>query len=121
MFLKLSHHKLEVYKHSEELTIECYQVTRLFPPDEKYALVQQVRRAALSVFLNLNEGCSRKSAVERNRFFEMSRGSLIEIDSAIGIACKLNYIVDNDVVRLGELILTSFKMFTNLIYSSTKS
>jgi len=50
--------------------------------------VQQVRRAALSVHLNIAEGCSRKSKSERRRYFEIARGSVIEIDAAIGIAYK---------------------------------
>jgi four helix bundle protein len=53
-------------------------------------MVQQIRRAAMSVHLNIAEGCSRKSIVERRRFFEIARGSVIEIDTAIGIAHKLH-------------------------------
>jgi four helix bundle protein len=45
-------------------------------------MVQQIRRATLSVHLNIAEGCSRKSPSERKRFFEISRGSLIEVDTA---------------------------------------
>jgi four helix bundle protein len=44
--------------------------------------VQQIRRAALSVKSNLAEGCSRRSEAERKRYFEVSRGSVIEIDAA---------------------------------------
>ena len=52
-------------------------------------MIQQIRRAALSVVLNIAEGCSRKSEAERKRFFEISRGSLIEIDAAFDIANEL--------------------------------
>jgi len=48
--------------------------------------------AAISVHLNIAEGCSRKSPNERNRYFEIARGSAIEIDSAIGISFKLEYV-----------------------------
>ena len=80
MFLNLAHTPLEVYKISQELALECYRVTKKFLADERFALVQQIRRAATSVHLNLAEGCSRKSLKERNRYFEMSRSSVIEID-----------------------------------------
>ena len=120
MFLNLSHHKLDVYQFSENITLECYRVTRLFPADEKYSMVQQIRRAATSVFLNLNEGCSRKSQNERNRFFEIARGSLIEVDSAIGIACKLNFVNEDEIRQLGSLLLSTFKLFTKLIQSNEK-
>ena len=53
MFLQLSHTKLNVYQFSQALALECYKITRQFPNDEKFAMVQQIRRAALSVHLNI--------------------------------------------------------------------
>jgi four helix bundle protein len=91
MFLQLAHTKLDVFNFSQELAMQCYKITKLFPDSEKFAMVQQIRRAALSVHLNIAEGCSRKSKPDRTRFFEIARGSVIEIDAAIGIAHKLNY------------------------------
>jgi four helix bundle protein len=61
MFLKLAHTKLEVFQQSQNLALECYRLTKVFPSDEKYAMVQQIRRAALSVHLNIAEGCSRRA------------------------------------------------------------
>ena len=115
MFLNLAHTKLDVYKFSQQLALECYKVTKKFPSEEKFALVQQIRRAAISVHLNLAEGCSRKSQNERNRFFEISRGSVIEIDTAIDIACKLEYISVDDLQVLGESLLSSFKLLSGMI------
>ena len=66
-------------------------MTKLFPTEEKFDMVQQIRRAALSVHLNITEGCSRKSKIERIRYFEIAIGSVIEIDSALDIAFKLSY------------------------------
>ena len=71
MFLQLAHTKLSVYQFSQSMALECYKVTRSFPNDEKFAMVQQIRRAALSVHLNIAERCSRKSVAERKRFFEI--------------------------------------------------
>jgi four helix bundle protein len=82
MFLHLAHTKTPVFIESKRFTLECYRITKDFPTEEKFAMVQQIRRAALSVHLNIAEGCSRKSATERKRFFEISRGSVIEIDTA---------------------------------------
>jgi four helix bundle protein len=78
MFLQLNHQKLDIYSISRTFVKECYFITKQFPSEEKSALVQQIRRAALSVHLNIAEGCSRKSETERKRFFEVSRGSIIE-------------------------------------------
>ena len=115
MFLQLAHTKLDVYKVSQELALECYRITKQFPNEEKFALVQQIRRAATSVHLNLAEGCSRKSEAERKRFFEISRGSLIEIDTAIGIAYKLSYVTFDGLKLLGELIIKTFKILSGMI------
>jgi four helix bundle protein len=54
-------------------------------------MASQIRRAALSVHLNIAEGCSRRSETERKRYYEVARGSLIEIDAALDIADSLNY------------------------------
>jgi four helix bundle protein len=115
MFLNLAHTKLDVYKFSEELALECYRITNKFPPDERFALVQQIRRAAISVHLNFTEGCSRKSKIERNRYFEIARGSVIEIDSAIGIACKLDYAIKEDLEPLGACLIKTFKLLSGMI------
>ncbi len=79
MFLQLAHTKLESFKVSQELAMECYKITKLFPDSEKFAMVQQLRRAALSVHLNIAEGCSRKSKADRTRFYEIARGSVIKL------------------------------------------
>ena len=115
MFLELAHTKLDVYQVSQELVLECYRITKQFPNDEKFALTQQIRRAALSVHLNLAEGCSRRSETERKRFFEISRGSLIEIDTATGIAHKLSYASLEELRPLGDYIIKTFKILSSLI------
>ena len=115
MFLQLAHTKLDVDQFSQQLCLECYRITKKFPNDEKFALVQQIRRAAISVHLNLAEGCSRKSLAERKRFFEISRGSVIEIDSAIGISFKLEYVTLVELKPLGDAIINTFKLISGMI------
>ncbi|MGE5519992.1 MAG: four helix bundle protein [Candidatus Dadabacteria bacterium] len=115
MFLQLAHTKTDVYQSSKKLVLEVYIVTRDFPNEEKFALVQQIRRAAIPVHLNIAEGCSRKSEAERKRYFEVSRGSVIEVDTAIGIAHDLNYKSLDQLQSLGDLIVNSFKQLSGLI------
>src|SRR5215210_7414063 len=91
MFLHLAHTNLDVYKCSRQFVLSCYKLTKKLPDSERYTLTQQIRRAALSVHLNIAEGCSRKSEKERKRYFEISRGSVIEIDTAMDIAFELRY------------------------------
>lgn len=115
MFLQLAHTRLDIYKSSKQLALECYTLTRLFPSEEKYAMVQQIRRAALSVHLNIAEGASRKSEIERKRYYEIARGSVVEIDTAIGIAHKLRYAKLEELQPLGDLIITNFKLLSGMI------
>ena len=115
MFLQLAHTKLDVYKFSQKLALECYKVTRNFPSDEKYAMIQQIRRAALSVHLNIAEGSSRKSDPERKRFYEIARGSVIEIDTAFDIALNLGYTSKEKLVDLGVLLVRSFQLISKMI------
>ena len=115
MFLELAHTKLNVYQFSQELALECYKITKQFPSEERFAMVQQIRRAAISVHLNIAEGSSRKSVAERNRYFEISRGSVIEIDSAIGLAFKLEYVKTAEIRSLGDSIVKTFKLLSGMI------
>jgi four helix bundle protein len=65
--------------------------------------------------LNLAEGASRKSVVERKRFYEVSRGSLVEIDAALDICEELKYCEKQKLDQLGFLIVKCFKILTGLI------
>jgi four helix bundle protein len=86
MFLTLAHTQLDVYKMSRLLVVECYAVTKNLPGEERFGLIQQIRKAATSIHLNIAEGCSRRTVAERKRFFEIARGSLIEVDTGLDIA-----------------------------------
>jgi four helix bundle protein len=115
MFLQLNHQKLDVFVAAKSFTLECCKFTKSLPSEEKFNMVQQVRRAALSVYLNIAEGCSRKSVVERKRFFEISRGSIIEIDAVSDLCEKLNYNKKENLQSLGEYMQRTFSMLTKMI------
>ena len=115
MFLQLKHTRLDIFTFSHELTLECYRLTKLFPDNEKFGMISQIRRAALSVHLNVAEGCSRKSVNDRKRFYEIARGSVIEIETAVGIAFKLSFIAREQLVNLEKLIISNFKILSGLI------
>jgi four helix bundle protein len=72
--------------------MECYKLTKYLPPEERFGMISQARRAALFVHLNIAEGASRKSEAERKRHYEIAGGSIIEIDVASDIAESLNYL-----------------------------
>ena len=115
MFIQLKHKTLNVYSSVKELVNEVYKLSILLPPEEKFNMVQQIRRAALSVKLNLAEGCTSKSAVERKRYLVMSRGSVVEIDAVLEVAFHLNYIKKEDIERICELLNKCFAMLSKMI------
>lgn len=115
MFLELAHTKLDVFKVSREFVLTCYKETKEFPPEEKFGMISQIRRAALSVHLNVAEGCSRRSAAERRRFYEISRGSLTEVDTAFDIAVQLNYTSKEKLKELGILIFRVFQLISKMM------
>ena len=117
MFLILNHQKLDIYQASKSFVLECYKLSKSLPSDEKFGMISQIRRAALSVHLNVAEGCSRKSEAERKRYYEIARGSVIEIDAALDIANDLSYLADFDKQQLGFLMVKCFKILTGLIES----
>ncbi|MCW3094045.1 MAG: four helix bundle protein [Ferruginibacter sp.] len=82
-------------------------------------MITQIRRAALSVHLNISEGASRKSETERKRYYEIARGSIIEIDAALDIANDLEYLSNQNLTTIGELTVKCFKMLTGMIQSKT--
>jgi four helix bundle protein len=120
MFLQLGHTRLEIYSASRQLVSECYKLTQSFPSEEKFALTQQIRRAAISVHLNIAEGSSRKSETDRKRFFEIARSSVIEIDAALDAASDLGYCQVENMQGLGEAIKKCFKLLSGLIAAEPK-
>ena len=115
MFLKLNHQKLDIYGVSKQFVLECYRLTKSLPTEEKFGMVTQIRRAALSVHLNIAEGSSRKSEAERKRYYEIAKGSAIEIDAGLDIAANLAYLDGIKTESLGESMIICFKILTGLI------
>jgi len=115
MFLELSHTKLDVFNVSKEFVLTCYKETKSFPSEEKFGMISKIRRAALSVHLNIAEGCSGKSLAERKRFYEIARGSLIEVDTALDIAVNLSYTSQEKLNELGVLIIRTFQLISKMI------
>ena len=83
---------LEIYQLAKELVVGCYNITRGMPSEEKYALCQQMNRAAVSIPSNIAEGYSRFSTKDKMHFMNMAYGSLMELTCQYEIAKDLGYI-----------------------------
>ena len=83
-----------------DLVIGAYQVSKQFPRDELYGLTSQLRRAAVSVPANIAEGQGRRSKAEFKQFLGNARGSLLELDTHLEIAFRLEYLKATDYATL---------------------
>ena len=111
----LSHKHLIVYKNALDLTKEVYNLTKQLPKDEAYGLSSQLRRAAVSVCSNLAEGAGRISKAEKKRFYEISRSSMVEIDTQIGICLLVEYLNRSQLQKLELLINNGFAILSKMI------
>ena|SRR5574343_1826504 len=102
--LKLNHKELLVYKESILFVSEVYKLSLKFPDAEKFGLVSQIKRAAVSVISNIAEGAARGSINERKRFFEISRSSLVEVDTQLEIAEKLGFLTEEEILYAYTLL-----------------
>lgn len=113
--LKLNHKNLKAWEKSMNLIKEVYALTRKLPKEEIYVLTSQLRRASISVASNIAEGASRKSMVERKRFYQISRSSSVEIDTQIEICKLLKYFNDNDLKDVDAELNNVFALLMAMI------
>jgi four helix bundle protein len=86
--------QLDVFKLAHELVLKIYFITKSFPREETYSLIDQMRRAAISVGMNLMEGAMRLGTKEYRQFVGIARGSAGEVCYQLLIARDLKYISD---------------------------
>jgi four helix bundle protein len=83
---------LKVWQRSYQLVLRLYEQTRLLPPQERYALSVQMRRAAVSVIANIAEGSKRRSQPDYARFLNLAEGSLAETECLLRLARDLHLV-----------------------------
>ena len=94
-----SHKDLDIWKRSISLVKNVYTITKQFPPDEKFGIIHQMRRCAISVPSNIAEGAGRMSQKEFAHFLSISQGSLAELETQIIISGELEYISDTEYLE----------------------
>jgi len=106
---------LLVWQKGIEISIEVYDISANFPGDEKFGLTIQIRKAATSIALNIAEGYGRGTTKSYLSFLRNAVGSLYELETAIIIATKLNYLDENTNSKITNLIVEEQKMLYSLI------
>lgn len=116
-YQKYNFENLEIYSLAEDIALRIYQITKSFPKEELFVLTSQLRRAAVSIVLNIVEGSSRKSRKDFAHFIDISIGSLFETKAILKLSLKLKYLNENNLNKLykqSDLLfykLLSFKKY----------
>ncbi|MBZ5561245.1 MAG: four helix bundle protein [Acidobacteriia bacterium] len=110
-----SHKDLDVWKKAVRLVVDLYKLTKCFPPDERFGLTGQIRRASTSVPANIAEGWGRGSTKEYIQFLKIARGSLTELDTHLIVSGELGYIKGPELASMQTAISDVGKMLNRLI------
>jgi four helix bundle protein len=106
---------LKVWEKSHRLTLEIYESTAGFPPEEIYGLKSQMRRASVSIPTNIAEGCGRNTDADLARFLEIAMGSASELQYLVLLAKDLEMLDNTIFENLTEMIVESKQMLSSLI------
>lgn len=109
-----SHRDLIVWQRAMDLAVQVYQVSRAFPRSEVYALTSQLTRSVTSVAANIAEGHARGTARDYAQFLAVARGSLMETETLLTLAVRLDYIRPETAHPAFDLITQLSKMLTSL-------
>ena len=107
--------QLEIWQEAHRMVLDVYRTAKGFPSDEKFGLVSQMRRAAVSVPANIAEGFKRRSLKDKSHFYNMAQGSLEELRYYFILCRDLSYTIPFDV--LADRAERVGRMLTGLINS----
>ncbi|MBU1032159.1 four helix bundle protein [Patescibacteria group bacterium] len=111
---------LTAWRRGHELVLEIYKITKNFPREELYSLIDQMRRCAISITSNIAEGFSRKSYKEKIQFYSMALGSTTELQNQVLVAKDVGYITKEKFDSLAFLTVEVHKLINGLIKGARK-
>ncbi|MFL6207384.1 MAG: four helix bundle protein [Pyrinomonadaceae bacterium] len=114
-----SHRDLIAWQKAMELVVRVYNLSKQFPKEELYSLTNQLRRAAVSIPANIAEGQGRRSKAEFRQFLGNARGSLLELDTHLELALRLNYLESIEHANVQEQLREVGRIINGLIRSLT--
>ena len=123
--MKRPYQQLIVWQEAHRLCIDVYRVTKSFPSDERFRLVDQLCRAASSVPTNIAEGSARRSHAEQARFYDIAKASLEEVHYHLFLAKDLDYInseifaLFDDCISRTSYLLVKLRMKAKFLTSQT--
>jgi four helix bundle protein len=109
--------ELIAWQCCHRLVLAVYDATQSWPDHERYGLISQVRRAAVSAAANIVEGSTRQGSREFRRFLDLARGSLSETKYLMLVAKELGYVIQEDYAKLEPLMEEASKVTWGLYAS----
>jgi four helix bundle protein len=113
--IMISYKKLEVWTYSMKTVKQIYNLTKSYPSEERYGLITQTRRAAVSIPSNIAEGLGRNHKKDTLQFLHISRGSAYELESLLSIALMIDVINQDSYNRLNKILESNIKLITGFI------
>lgn len=111
---------LDAWKEGHKLVLLVYKTIKTLPSEERFGLVDQLRRAVVSITSNIAEGFSRNSSKEKIQFFRMALGSLTEVQNQLLIIRDLAYIKEEAFQGIAQQTIRVNKLINGLIKSARK-
>jgi len=111
------HKKLKVWQLAIDIVMDVYKTTESFPAEEKFGLISQMRRCAISIPSNIAEGAARHTHKEFINFLHIAQGSLSELDTQLEIAQRLCFVDKAISVSINAKLVETDKMLSGLIAS----
>jgi len=109
---------LDAWKEAHALVLFTYMLTKKFPKDELFGLVNQMRRCAVSITSNIAEGFSRSSYKEKIQFYSIALGSVTELQSQLLISRDVGYLMKDDHAKAESQVVLVHKILNGLIKGS---
>jgi len=116
-----SYRDLRVWRQAMDLAMQVYRLTEAFPKHELYGLTGQIRRAAISIPSNIAEGKGRRTDRDFSSFLFRARGSLLELETQVLLARRLEYVQEQDAGALLKSTAAVGSALTGLINSLRES
>ena len=112
---------LKVWNLSMDLIVDIYKTTKSFPSEEKFGLVSQINKSAVSIAANIAEGCGRNTPNDFNHFLDISLGSSFELETHIIISQRVELLAEERATPILQSIISIQKMLNALRKSNTSN
>ena len=100
MYKRYKFESLDIYHLANDFVLEIYKLVKKFPKEELFGLTSQIKRAAISIVLNIAEGSGKSTKKDFAKFISQSIGSLLEVKACLILAGKLGYISKDDFKKI---------------------